>query len=75
MFPKTQVLRAAMAGVLACMAVQMFAQSAFWTPSAPRNERPVIEVETFQSFNLQMEALETWLSHVPVAQASEARSS
>ena len=75
MFPKTQLLRTAMAGVLACLAVQTFAQSSFWTISAPRNERPSIEVETFQSFDLQMAALETWLSQVPVASASEARSS
>lgn len=75
MFSKTQLLRTAMAGVLACLAVQTFAQSSFWTVSAPRNARPAIEVETFQSFDLQMAALETWLSQVPVAPASEARSS
>ena len=63
--------------LVACLtSLSSFAQDSFWSKhTGRRSDAPTIEVSQFNTFNLDVQALENWLSRAPRGLASEAKNS
>ena len=61
----------------ACLtSLSSFAQDSFWSKhTGRRSDAPTIQVSQFNTFNLDVQALENWLSRAPRGLASEAKNS